>query len=186
MTEIRIGVDTGGTFTDFVIASDGALEVRKIPSTPDDPSRAICKGIREYLNASFSPFIIHGTTVATNALLERKGGRIALITTKGYEDILFIGRQVRKDLYSLKGEDRRPLLPRSRCFGLEERTTASGVAEKKISNLELKKFVQEMKTKRVEAVAVSLINAYANPRNERFIRQKLDAENMMFSISIFS
>lgn len=183
MTEIRIGVDTGGTFTDFVIASDGALEVRKIPSTPDDPSRAICKGIREYLNASFSPFIIHGTTVATNALLERKGGRIALITTKGYEDILFIGRQVRKDLYSLKGEDRRPLLPRSRCFGLEERTTASGVAEKKISNLELKKIVQEMKTKRVEAVAVSLINAYANPRNERFIRQKLDAENMMFSIS---
>jgi len=183
MNEIRIGVDTGGTFTDFVIAIDGVLELRKIPSTPDDPSRAICKGIQEYLDTSSSPFIIHGTTVATNSLLERKGGRIALITTKGFEDILFIGRQVRKDLYSLKGEDRRPLLPRSHCFGLEERTTAAGVVEKKIFSQELTNVLHAIKTKRVEAVAVSLINSYANPLNEKFIRQKLEAENILFSIS---
>lgn len=183
MTEIRIGVDTGGTFTDFVIAIDGVLEVRKIPSTLDDPSRAILEGMQEYLDVSPYPFIIHGTTVATNSLLERKGGRIALITTKGFEDILFIGRQVRKDLYSLKGEDRRPLLHRSYCYGLEERTTAAGKVEKKISGHELQTILQAIKNKHMEAVAVSLINSYANPFNEKFIRQKLKAENILFSLS---
>ena len=182
-TDIRIGVDTGGTFTDFVIAIGNVLEVRKIPSTPDDPSRAICKGIQEYVDTSPAPFIIHGTTVATNSLLERKGGRIALITTKGFEDILFIGRQVRKNLYSLKGESRRPLLPRSRCFGLEERTTATGKVEKKISPQDLSDVLQALKAKHVEAVAVSLINSYANPLNEKLIRRNLEAENILFSIS---
>ncbi len=183
MTGIRIGVDTGGTFTDFVIAIDGVLEVRKILSTPDDPSRAICNGIQEFIEVVPSPFVIHGTTIATNSLLERKGGRIALITTKGFEDVIFIGRQVRKDLYSLKGEDRRPLLSRSRCFGLEERTTPTGKVEKKISGFELASILQAIKTKRVDAVAISLINAHANPLNENFIRQKLEAENMPFSLS---
>jgi N-methylhydantoinase A/oxoprolinase/acetone carboxylase beta subunit len=181
--EIRIGVDTGGTFTDFVIATDGALEVRKIPSTPDDPSQAILHGIQEYMETSASPLIIHGTTVATNSLLERKGGRIALITTKGFEDILFIGRQIRKDLYSLKGEERHPLLPRSLCFGLEERTTAAGKTEKKVSDLEFKTTLNRIKSKHVEAVAVSLVNSFANPLNERFIRDKLKEENILFSIS---
>ena len=147
MTEIRIGVDTGGTFTDFVIAIDGDLEVRKIPSTPDDPSRAILDGIQQYLKACPTSLVIHGTTVATNTLLERKGERIALITTKGFEDVLFIGRQVRKDLYSLKGEDRRPLLPRNLCFGLEERTTALGKVEKKIFGYEFQSILNAIKAK---------------------------------------
>ena len=181
--DIRIGVDTGGTFTDFVIAIDGVLEAQKIPSTPDDPSRAILFGIQEYLGISSSPLIIHGTTVATNSLLERKGGRIALITTKGFEDILFIGRQVRKDLYSLKGEQRRPLLPRTFCIGLEERTTAAGKIEKAVSSHEFKTALNAIKAKNVEAVAVSLVNSFANPLNERFIRDQLKAENILFSIS---
>ena len=181
--DIRIGVDTGGTFTDFVIAIDGVLEAQKIPSTPDDPSRAILFGIQEYLGISSSPLIIHGTTVATNSLLERKGGRIALITTKGFEDILFIGRQVRKDLYSLKGEQRRPLLPRTFCIGLEERTTAAGKIEKAVSSHEFKTTLNAIKAKNVEAVAVSLVNSFANPLNERFIRDQLKAENILFSIS---
>jgi N-methylhydantoinase A/oxoprolinase/acetone carboxylase beta subunit len=181
--EIRIGVDTGGTFTDFVIDTDGVLEVRKIPSTPDDPSQAILSGIQEYLTKSSSSLIIHGTTVATNALLERKGGRIALITTKGFEDILFIGRQVRKNLYSLRGEERHPLLPRSLCFGLEERTTATGKIENTVKYHELKTTLGAIKKKQVEAVAVSLVNSYANPQNERIIRDRLKAENIMFSIS---
>ena len=181
--EIRIGVDTGGTFTDFVIVIDGVLEVQKIPSTPDDPSRAILCGLQEYLGISASPLIIHGTTVATNSLLERKGGRIALITTKGFEDILFIGRQVRKDLYSLKGEQRRPLLPRTLCFGLEERTTAAGERVKEVSGHELKATLSTIKLKHVEAVAVSLVNSFANPLNERFIQDKLKEENILFSIS---
>jgi len=183
MTEIRIGVDTGGTFTDFVIALDGVLEVQKIPSSPDDPSRAILDGIQKYLETCPNPFIIHGTTVATNTLLERKGKRIALITTKGFEDVLFIGRQVRKNLYSLKGEDRFPLLPRSLCFGLEERTTAAGKVEKRISSHEFQTTLDLIKAKHVKAVAVSLINSYANPLNEKFIRQKLEAENIQYSLS---
>jgi N-methylhydantoinase A/oxoprolinase/acetone carboxylase beta subunit len=181
--DIRIGVDTGGTFTDFVIASDSFLEVRKIPSTPHDPSRAILQGIQDHLSASSSPLIIHGTTVATNSLLERKGGRIALITTKGFEDILFIGRQVRKELYSLQGEQRRPLLPRNLSFGLEERTTSKGKTEKKVSILELRAILDAIKKKCVEAVAVSLVNSYANPLNERIIRDELKEENILFSVS---
>jgi N-methylhydantoinase A/oxoprolinase/acetone carboxylase beta subunit len=183
MTEIRIGVDTGGTFTDFVIAVDGLLAVHKIPSTPDDPSRAILAGIQKYLEKYPRPCIIHGTTVATNTLLERKGGRIALITTKGFEDVLFIGRQVRKDLYGLKGEERRPLLPRKLCFGLEERTTAAGKVEKKIGGSEFRIVLNAIKAKQVDAVAVSFINSYANPMNERAIRQKLKENNIPYSIS---
>jgi N-methylhydantoinase A/oxoprolinase/acetone carboxylase beta subunit len=183
MKEIRIGVDTGGTFTDFVIALDGILEVQKIPSTPDDPSRAILDGIQKYLDLRPAPFIIHGTTVATNALLERKGGRIALITTKGFEDVLFIGRQTRKDLYSLKSEDRRPLFPRSLCFGLEERTTAAGKVEEKISGREFQAILDTIKAKQVKAVAVSFINSYANPENEKWVREKLEAAHIPYSLS---
>lgn len=181
--EIRIGVDTGGTFTDFVIATDGALEVGKIPSTPDDPSQAIIDGVRRYLGSSSSSLIIHGTTVATNSLLERKGGRIALITTKGFEDILFIGRQARKELYSLQGEERRPLLPRHLCFGLEERTTASGKTGKKISEQELKICLDAIKGKNIEAVAVSLVNSFASSLNERIIRKRLESDNIPYSLS---
>jgi len=183
MTEIRIGVDTGGTFTDFVIVMDGQLEVQKIPSSPGDPSKAILDGIQKHLGKSQNTHVIHGTTVATNSLLERKGGRIALITSKGFEDVLFIGRQVRKNLYSLRGEDRRPLLSRHLCFGLEERTTAAGKVEKDISAQEIRSTLEKIKAKKVEAVAVSLINSYANPVNEKAIRQKLEEENIPYSLS---
>ncbi|MBC8357444.1 MAG: hypothetical protein H8E54_00640, partial [Candidatus Aminicenantes bacterium] len=135
--EVRIGVDTGGTFTDFTISINGKIEIKKIPSTPKNPSLAILEGIDEFLRKELSPVVIHGTTVATNSLLERKGVRIALITTRGFEDILFIGRQTRRELYSLRGERRTPLLPRRLCFGLEERISASGKIETKISLSEL-------------------------------------------------
>jgi len=109
MTEkLRIGIDTGGTFTDFVIHRRGGLQTKKVPSVPQNPSLAILEGIKEFLDTPYSLLIIHGSTVSTNALLERKGARIAFITTKGFEDILFIGRQVRKKLYSLRGEKREP------------------------------------------------------------------------------
>ncbi len=130
MRIVRIGVDTGGTFTDFVISENGRLSTKKLPSTPDDPSRAILEGLREYLEAGPGLVLIHGTTVATNALLERKGSKIALVTTKGFEDILSIGRQTRRLLYSLKGEPRIPLVQRDLCFGIAERTTADGTVER--------------------------------------------------------
>jgi N-methylhydantoinase A/oxoprolinase/acetone carboxylase beta subunit len=183
MDEIRIGVDTGGTFTDFVIYSKNTFEVRKVPSTTLDPSQAILDGIKDYVLTPFTLFIVHGTTVATNSLLERKGGRIAFITTKGFEDILFIGRQVRRNLYSLKGEERLPLLPRSNCYGLEERTTASGKVEKRISGRELYSVLKKIKNNHIEAVAVSLINSYANPTNERVIRKELKKGKISYSLS---
>ena len=184
MAKIRIGVDTGGTFTDFVILQHGRPVINKIPSTPEDPSHAILTGIEEYLKEEeTSPLIIHGTTVATNALLEKKGGKIALVTTKGFEDVIFIGRQNRRELYSLGGEQRVPLLSRRHCFGLAERTTAGGRIEKKISPAELTLIAEEIRRSQVKAVAVSLINSYANPQNERAIFARLEREGFLTSIS---
>jgi len=181
--EVRIGVDTGGTFTDFVFYRNGRLDIKKIPSTPQNPSLAIFAGIKDYLKKDQPIFIIHGTTVATNSLLERKGGKIALLTTKGFEDILFIGRQTRKKLYSLKGEERVHLFPRNRCFGLEERITAAGKVEKKISLQELKKTIHKLKKFKIEAVAVSLINSYANAVHEKIIQKELKKEKILTSLS---
>ena len=98
---VRVGVDTGGTFTDFVFVRDGRLEVFKVASTPADPSRAIVAGLQTVAELSGVPLqsleVVHGTTVGTNALLERRGARTALITTRGFEDVLTIGRQARPD-----------------------------------------------------------------------------------------
>ncbi len=181
MKEVKIGVDTGGTFTDFVIYLDGKVEIKKLPSTPHNPSLAILSGIQELLQ--HSPLVIHGTTVATNSLLERKGGRIALITTRGFEDILFIGRQTRRELYRLKGERRDFLLPRRFCFGISERMSASGKIEKKVSLIELRAVLDKIKKLNVEAVALSLINSYANPSTERMISKELRRNKFLFSAS---
>lgn len=180
---IRVGVDTGGTFTDFVVFINGRVEIKKIPSTPDNPSLSILEGLRDLPTGKFSSLVIHGTTVATNSLLERRGGRIALITTGGFEDVLFIGRQVRRKLYGLQSEHRVPLLPRRRCFGVEERTSAAGRVEKKVSLRELRKILEEIKKMKVQAVAVSLINSYANPSNERIILRELKRNNILASVS---
>jgi len=181
--EVRIGIDTGGTFTDFVIYINGKIEIDKIPSTPKDPSLSILKGINKILRSNFSPMVIHGTTVATNSLLERKGGRVALITTEGFEDILFIGRQTRRELYSLRGERRVPLLPRRLCFGLEERTSASGKVEKKVSLPRLRETLEKIKKLKPDAVAVSLINSYANSSNEKTVSRELKKEKFLISVS---
>ncbi len=181
MKEVKIGVDTGGTFTDFVIYSDGNIEIKKIPSTPNNPSLAILSGIQDLL--PHFPLIIHGTTVATNSLLERKGGRIALVTTRGFEDILFIGRQTRRKLYRLKGEQREFLLPRRFCFGIEERMSASGKVEKKLSSFELQEIISKIQKLKAEAVAVSLLNSYANPSHEKIISRELKKNKFLFSAS---
>jgi len=181
--EVRIGVDTGGTFTDFVIYQNGQIGIKKIPSSPHNPSLAILEGLDEHIKRAIPILVIHGTTVATNALLERKGGRIALLTTRGFEDMLSIGRQVRRNLYSLKGETRVPLLPRSRCFGLEERTSYSGKIEHKISLQEIKNILQKIVKMRIEAVAVSFIHSYANPAHEKTVGRELNKAKILFSLS---
>ena len=182
-TKIKIGVDTGGTFTDFIIHLNGKIHIIKIPSTPDDPSLSIISGINKYLHPEYSPFIVHGTTVATNALLEKSGSKIALITTKGFEDILQIGRQNRQHLYILKGETKLPLIPRKNCFGLEERTSAAGEVKKEINVPELKDILNKIKQIPADTIAVSLINSYANSENERIIKKQIRKEGILVSVS---
>lgn len=180
---VRIGVDTGGTFTDFFIVKEDVVRIKKIPSTPERPSLAILDGITPFLKSKPSPQIIHGTTVATNSLLENKGGRVALITTQGFEDILIIGRQTRHQLYSLVGEKKISLIPKKCCLGVEERILADGTIEKDLSLHELKKICEKIKKLGIDAVAVSLIHSYKNPIHEKIIAKILKKEKFMTSIS---
>src|SRR6267142_445071 len=128
--EIRIAIDTGGTFTDCVWVEGGALRTLKVFSTPDDPSRAIAEALRKIgegrKDTGAGLTLLHGTTVGTNALLQRKGARIALITTAGFEDVIEIGRQARPRLYDFFFDRIAPLVPRELRFGLKERTDAEG------------------------------------------------------------
>ena len=179
----RIGIDTGGTFTDFVFYHEGRISIHKVPSTPDNPAEAILSGLREQIGPEAQPFIVHGTTVATNALLERKGGRIALFTTAGFEDVIFIGRQTRRDLYRLTGETRIPLLPRSLCFGIQERVAPGGKIEVRVSAAELRDLIRRLKQRRVEAVAVCLIHSYADPSNEDHVALALQEAGFPISVS---
>jgi N-methylhydantoinase A/oxoprolinase/acetone carboxylase beta subunit len=179
--DLRIGVDTGGTFTDIVIAAAGRLLTRKLPSTPDDPSRAIIEGIRDLLGPSST--IIHGTTVATNALLERTGARTALITTSGFEDVLTIGRQARRRLYDLRPEPRRPIVERGLSFGLDERMTAAGKAERVPAPAAIRRLVDRIVAAGAESIAVSLLHSYANPAHERAVARELRKRGLPASIS---
>ena len=108
-----IGVDTGGTFTDFVVVDKDEIRIHKVPSTPEDPSQAVLQGLTELLGDSVQSDseIIHGSTVATNSLLERKGATVALLTTAGFEDVIEIGRQTRREIYDLAVTKPEPLVP---------------------------------------------------------------------------
>ena len=180
---VRAGVDTGGTFTDVVVWEGGRLSNRKVLSTPRDPSQAIFEGLGDVLNGAPGAFIVHGTTVATNALLQRKGGRIALITTAGFEDVLAIGRQTRRDLYSLRPEDRFELIPAGLRFGVRERTLYTGRIERPVSRTEVRGIIARVRKAGVQAVAVCLLHSYVNPRNEEVIAQELEKAGLMASVS---
>jgi N-methylhydantoinase A/oxoprolinase/acetone carboxylase beta subunit len=180
---IRIGIDTGGTFTDFVVWRDGRLSNRKVLSTPKDPSLAIFEGVGDILRDSSAIFIVHGTTVATNALLQRKGGRIALVTTAGFEDVLAIGRQTRRELYALRPEDRFELIPAERRFGIRERTLASGRVERAVSRAEVRRIIQKIQRSGAEAVAVCLLHSYANPKNEEVVAGEIERAGLLVSVS---
>src|SRR5450755_3333179 len=124
---MRIGVDAGGTFTDFVVFhDDGRLESFKLRSNPRSPARVILAGLEQAAASKRRVDVVHGSTVATNALLERKGARTAFVTTAGFEDILEIGRQNRAELYNLTPAPRRLLIPRDLCFGIQARIYHDG------------------------------------------------------------
>ncbi len=172
-SRILIGVDTGGTFTDFVVLEGEHLRVHKEPSTPDNPAKALLAGLHSLLDGEAAD-IVHGSTVATNALLERAGARTALVTTAGFEDVLEIGRQTRSAIYDLNVRKAAPLVPRDRRLGLHERIGPDGEVLEAPTEEDLRTTVEKLRALDVDSVAVCLLHAYANPRHERAMLHALE------------
>ena len=173
-----IGVDTGGTFTDIVMRIDGDLFTHKVLSTPQNPAYAVIQGVDEisrlHNNTDAEQLeIVHGSTVATNALLERRGARIALVTTKGFEDILEIGRQARPSLYDFFVERPAPLVPADRRFGVSERTLHTGEIQTEIKSTDLDALASKLSELELDAIAICFLFAYVNPQNEQIVAKHL-------------
>jgi N-methylhydantoinase A len=178
----RIGVDTGGTFTDFVVVRDGAIEIFKELSTPHEPDAAITKGLGRLLPESLGE-IIHGSTVATNALLERKGARTALLTTHGFEDVIVIGRQTRRELYNIFVTRSEPLVADELRFGVRERTLYDGSIETPLDHQQLNEIVETLERQNIESVAVSFLYSFANPEHEDAVFRALQRLKIPVSLS---
>jgi len=187
LQRVRVGVDTGGTFTDFVFQTADGLCVFKLASTPVDPSEAIMAGLRRVCDLTGAALreieVIHGTTVGTNALLERRGAKTALVTTAGFEDVLAIGRQARPALYDLNAVRPAPLVPDQLRFGVRERVTASGEVLEELDEKTLQQLVKKLKRARVESIAICLLFSFVQPDHERRIAQALSALGVPLSIS---
>ncbi|MFZ2052610.1 MAG: hydantoinase/oxoprolinase family protein [Candidatus Aminicenantales bacterium] len=180
---IRIGIDTGGTFTDFVFLGPSGMRIHKVLSTPHDPVEAIMCGLEGGNILRGRDEVIHGSTVATNALLERRGAKLAFLTTTGFEDLLEIGRQTRRELYNIMVEERTPLIPRELCFGVPERTYCDGTIARKADLRRLDGIIRKLKKAGVESVAVCFLHAYANPANEKRVRRRLAGNGFSLSVS---
>jgi N-methylhydantoinase A len=178
----RVGVDTGGTFTDFVVIRDGRIDIFKGLSTPQQPDDAIMNGI-DRLDSSFIEKVIHGSTVATNALLERKGARTALLTTEGFEDVIVIGRQTRRELYNIFVTRPDPLVADDLRFGVRERTLYDGSIELPLDYQHLKTVTGELQKKHVESIAVSLLYSFANSGQEDAVLAALEPLGVPVSLS---
>ena len=174
----RIGIDIGGTFTDIVYENAGEVFSKKILTTPNNPETAALEGIHTLLNSckvglSEIDTIIHGTTIAANALIERKGAKTALVTTKGFRDVLEMRYEKRFDQYDLNIQLPEPLVPRSLRFGLTERSLVDGKILKKPNTDELNKVLKECISNDIEAVAIAFLHSYANPKNEQYVAKFL-------------
>lgn len=168
---ILVGVDTGGTFTDLVVFQEGALRVHKVLSTPDDPSRAILMGLSDLGVATSLAALVHGSTVATNAVLEHKGVRTGLITTAGFRDVLEIGRQVRPKLYDLRVQKAPPLVPRALRVEVAERLNERGEVLIPLDEQSLNAALATLQQADVESIAICLLFSFANPQHERIIAE---------------
>lgn len=179
---MRIGIDAGGTFTDFIIFHhDGRLETFKLRSSPRDPARVILEGLSR-IAGSGEAEVVHGSTVATNALLERKGVRTAFVTTAGFEDLLHIGRQNRAELYNLTPALRRPLLAREDSHGIHERMLYTGDVLEAPATDEIRALADRLRGQGVRSVAVCLLHSYQNPEHEELVRDLL-GDGFYLSIS---
>jgi N-methylhydantoinase A len=176
---MRVGVDTGGTFTDFVLVRGGRIEVFKKFSTPREPESAILEGLKGLRPSE----VIHGSTVATNTLLERKGARVALLTTEGFEDVLAIGRQTRRELYNIFVRRPEPLVPAELRLGVKERTLCDGTIERVLDTAHLQELAAFLRGQNVESVAVCLLFSFANNRHEDAVAEALAPLGIPISLS---
>jgi N-methylhydantoinase A len=190
---LRAGIDVGGTFTDIQIFEEatGRLWEFKTPTTPTDPSIGLFAGLRAAADSfgfqlSDIHVLMHGTTIATNAVLEHKLPLGALVTTSGFEDVFEIGRHDRKHIYSLKPDARYMLVPRKSLFGVRERVASSGTMVEPLDEAEARDVAVNIKKADVKSVAVCLLNAFANPANERRLRDILEEALPDLPISISS
>lgn len=171
----RLGIDTGGTFTDFVFLTGDGLVTYKLRTTTDDQSRAILAGISE-LDPAAAAEIVHGSTVATNAVLERKGARVAVIATAGFEDVIRIGRQTRPELYNIFVPLPRPLVDPNLTVGLRERLDYTGAVLEPVETGAIYTLSQVLRARGADVVAVCLLHSYTNPAHEQLVAERLRAD----------
>ncbi len=176
-----LGVDVGGTFTDFLLWEDGRLRTYKRPSTPADPARGVLDGIAE-MDAQPGE-LVHGSTVATNALLERKGARTALLTTRGFADTLVIGRQARPWLYALHPTRPAPLVPDELRIELDERVSAQGEVLKPLDPLQLEQALDRLCAAGAESLAVCFLFSFLHPEHERRAAEAAVRRGLRVSVS---
>ncbi len=179
---MHVAIDTGGTFTDCVYVQDGRLAVLKVFSTPGDPGAAVLECLRQVVTGE-DVAVRHGTTVATNAMLERKGARVAFVTTRGFEDTIAIGRQARPKLYDWFQPAPPCLVPRELRFGVAERTLPDGSILLKTEPAELQALIARIAGSKAEAVAISLLFSFANPENEIAVAKALGGLGLPVSVS---
>jgi len=179
---IIIGVDTGGTFTDFIYREGKEWKVYKTLSTPANPAQAVLDGI-EVIAGKKKVNITHGSTVATNALLERKGATTALITNRGFEDIIEIGRQNRKSLYNLQYKKEPPLVVRDNRLGIKGRIDFTGSILEELDEAEVEEVIETLQQTDVESVAVCLLFSFKNNLHERILGEKLEKSGFFYSLS---
>lgn len=184
---MRVGVDTGGTFTDFVYEAGGQFQIFKLASTPTDPSLAIRQGLERVASKTGIKLknikVVHGTTVGTNTLLQRRGARTALITTRGFEDVLAIGRQARPELYNLNAVRPPALVPDDLRFGVRERVSANGDVLEPLDEKELTALVEHLKKRNIESIAICLLFSFIYPKHEQQIARAVATLNIPISIS---
>ena len=193
MAGYRLGVDIGGTFTDFALVNDasGAVSVNKCLTSPYDPSEAIMDGVqalltREGVSASQIGVVVQGTTLATNAIIERKGAKTGLITTQGFRDILEMHRETRYDLYDLFLELPEPVVPRHLRLGVRERVNKDGEIVAELDQSQLISAIDQLNEEGVESVAVCFLHSYANPSNEKLAGEIIGKRAPGLSVSLSS
>ena len=178
--EVHLSTDTGGTFTDFVSIDGRGIQGYKLLSTPHDPSICIARGLERFNSlASFS----HGTTVATNAVLERKGDRTALVTSQGFRDVVFIGRQQRQHLYSFSDLKPKPLILRKDVFELDERVDSTGQVLRPLKLEDVERLARHLSELRYDSVAVVFLFSFLNPDHESMVGSVLRKAEMDVSLS---